>query len=48
MHGDGSCARVGDALIGAIVDSPADESVNHDHYLYGWPRRTRERLADKA
>jgi len=30
-----------DALIGVIRDAPADLSVNHDHYLYGAPRKKR-------
>jgi hypothetical protein len=25
-----------DALIGSAPFEPADESINHDHYLYGW------------
>lgn len=29
------------ALIGAFSDpdGPTDVSVNHDHYLYGWPKK---------
>ena len=27
-----------DALIGCVAASAGDESVDHDHYLYGWPR----------
>src|SRR5438093_10516706 len=27
-----------DALIGSMSGSAGDESVNHDHYLYGWPK----------
>lgn len=27
-----------DALVGTIRSSVTDESVNHDHYLYGWPK----------
>jgi len=30
-----------DALIGSVEGSSGDESVNHDHYLYGWPRVAR-------
>lgn len=29
-----------DAWIGAIASSAGDESSNHDHYLYGWPKET--------
>ena len=29
-----------DGWIGAIASSPGDESSNHDHYLYGWPKET--------
>jgi hypothetical protein len=29
-----------DSLIGFIETSGGDESVNHDHYLYGWPKET--------
>ena len=29
-----------DALIGAVTGSAGDESVNHDHYLYGWSKET--------
>ncbi|MBI4865920.1 MAG: ribbon-helix-helix protein, CopG family [Candidatus Wallbacteria bacterium] len=29
-----------DALIGSIDSGHGDESANHDHYLYGWPRET--------
>ena len=25
-----------DALVGGADESSGDESVNHDHYLYGW------------
>lgn len=28
-----------DKLIGCIKDSPPDVAENHDHYLYGWPKR---------
>jgi hypothetical protein len=27
-------------FIGAIDDLPPDFSINHDHYLYGAPKRT--------
>ena len=27
-------------FVGSVDDSPADMSVNHDHYLYGAPKRT--------
>ena len=27
-----------DALIGCAPFKPADEALNHDHYLYGWPK----------
>ena len=27
-----------DALVGSISSGVSDASVNHDHYLYGWPR----------
>jgi hypothetical protein len=27
-------------FIGAVKDLPADMSVNHDHYLYGTPKRS--------
>src|SRR5262245_42832497 len=27
-----------DAIIGSLSGSTGDESVNHDHYLYGWPK----------
>ena len=29
-----------DAFIGCVASGAGDESVNHDHYLYGWPRET--------
>jgi len=29
-----------DGIIGTVTGSPGDESVNHDHYLYGWPKET--------
>jgi len=29
-----------DGIIGAVTGSAGDESVNHDHYLYGWPKET--------
>lgn len=29
-----------DGWVGAIASSPGDESSNHDHYLYGWPKET--------
>ena len=25
-----------DVLVGSAGESAGDESVNHDHYLYGW------------
>jgi hypothetical protein len=28
-------------LIGVIRDAPADLAENHDHYLYGMPRKRR-------
>lgn len=28
------------AFIGSVKDLPADMSVNHDHYLYGHPKKT--------
>src|SRR6478672_2123242 len=32
-----------DRLIGAAPGGPRDEALNHDHYLYGWPKeRPRE------
>jgi hypothetical protein len=40
---DGPSPFDGDAFdkhIGAITRSAGDESVNHDHYLYGWPKET--------
>jgi len=27
-----------DGIVGSVTGSPGDESVNHDHYLYGWSR----------
>jgi hypothetical protein len=27
-------------FIGAVKDAPADLAENHDHYLYGAPKRT--------
>ncbi len=27
-----------DALIGSTPFEPGDEALNHDHYLYGWPK----------
>lgn len=30
-----------DGWIGAIASSGGDESSNHDHYLYGWPKETK-------
>ena len=29
-----------DEIIGKLTGSAGDESVNHDHYLYGWPKET--------
>lgn len=29
-----------DRIIGVVRDSSGDESVNHDHYLYGWPKES--------
>lgn len=47
--GGGSRARAADeepdpfeALIGSIKSGHTDESINHDHYLYGWPKETEE------
>jgi len=34
-----------DALVGSIAGGPGDESVNHDHYLYGWPKEEDDREA---
>src|SRR5262245_43577200 len=31
-----------DAMIGSIGAGVADEAANHDHYLYGWPKETRD------
>ena len=32
-----------DRWVGAVSTSAGDESVHHDHYLYGWPKeRDRE------
>jgi hypothetical protein len=31
-----------DAMIGSVGAPVADEAVNHDHYLYGWPRETED------
>jgi len=28
-----------DRMIGFIKDAPPDMAENHDHYLYGWPRK---------
>ena len=28
--------------IGIVKDGPGDRAENHDHYLYGTPRRTKE------
>jgi predicted DNA-binding antitoxin AbrB/MazE fold protein len=28
-----------EGLIGIIKDAPPDMAENHDHYLYGWPRK---------
>ena len=28
-----------DAIIGSVTGGPDDESVNHDHYLYGLPKQ---------
>jgi len=27
-----------DVIVGIAGVSAGDESVNHDHYLYGWPK----------
>jgi hypothetical protein len=27
-----------DAHVGLVSSAAGDESVNHDHYLYGWPK----------
>ena len=32
-------------LIGAAASEEGDLSVNHDHYLYGWPKRETADLA---
>ena len=32
-----------DALIGSTPFEPADEALNHDHYLYGWPKEEESR-----
>src|SRR5215510_2673444 len=29
-----------DGLVGCVETSGGDESINHDHYLYGWPKET--------
>jgi hypothetical protein len=29
-----------DGWIGAFATSAGDESSNHDHYLYDWPKET--------
>jgi predicted DNA-binding protein len=29
-----------DRLAGLVTGGASDESVNHDHYLYGWPKET--------
>ena len=31
-----------DALVGSVERSGGDESVQHDHYLYGWPKETED------
>src|SRR6266704_6799658 len=31
-----------DAIIGSVTGGPDDESINHDHYLYGWPKETED------
>ena len=36
-----------DRLIGAIAGGQDDESVNHDAYLYGWPRNARDEAAGR-
>ncbi len=28
------------AFVGAVKDAPSDLAENHDHYLYGAPKRT--------
>jgi hypothetical protein len=32
-----------DGLIGCLEGSAGDESSNHDHYLYGWPKESGKR-----
>src|SRR5438093_9701499 len=27
-----------DSIVGSVGSPARDESVNHDHYLYGWPK----------
>jgi hypothetical protein len=31
-----------DKWVGAFHGGPGDESINHDHYLYGWPKETED------
>jgi len=31
-----------DALVGSVERSGGDESIQHDHYLYGWPTPHRD------
>src|SRR5712664_805714 len=32
-----------DAFIGCFASGVDDESINHDHYLYGWPKESDEK-----
>lgn len=34
--------KLADAISGVIPDDPTDASRNHDHYLYGSPKRDEE------
>jgi len=36
----GAFAKRHAAFVGAVKDAPADLAENHDHYLYGAPKRT--------
>lgn len=36
-----------DALIGAFTGGSPDESVDHDHYLYGWPKESEREAAGR-
>ena len=37
-HVSTACERL-KPLVGVIKDMPSDMSINHDHYLYGTPKR---------